>query len=330
MKANNNSFLISKQSSGVLKIIFELLVLIHHLYFSYTTLGQLFCGAAGPIAVAGFILLSGYGVGINYVKKGNEYCNKLLKNRLPKTYLILVVVDICYLVLYYASGNTFTDLFSVLVSVFYLPVFDGFVALSHWIYFLADLIIYYIMFLLFIKIFSKKKHALLLTAGCIFLLDIVIIIVLSIINFKTGSTRYLRACVCFPIGLTLACFNDKVVNFLKEFKYIIFATFATLGFVSCMFIDARPVSEYVTSALFALAVVSIFYGVDFKSKAISYCAELVLYVYVSHEFFLNVSYMIWPNIFKNIRAIIVLLCSVLFAMALNAIIKHFKKRPVKI
>ena len=198
---DNKNSLLSLSCTELLRVVFETMVLIHHLYLVYTSLGAVITNALGPIAVGGFIFLSGFGVGLSFIKKGDEYAEKLLKVRVPKTYLTLFIVDICYLVLYLALGGEFNNLFSAIISVFYLPVFNGFVALSHWIYFLADLLIYYILFLLFIFIFRKTKNRLLNTALVILAIDLIIIVVLSIINYKTGSSRYLSACLCFPIVL---------------------------------------------------------------------------------------------------------------------------------
>ena len=141
---SNKNSLLSLSNTNLLRVVFEVLVLIHHLYLTSTSLGSVISGALGPIAVGGFIFLSGYGVALSFIKKQDEYAKKLIKSRIPRTYAILLIADLCYLALYLATGGKFADPFSAVVSVLYLPVFSGFVPLSHWIYFLADIIVYYL------------------------------------------------------------------------------------------------------------------------------------------------------------------------------------------
>ena len=328
---NSKNDLLSLSNTNLLRVLFEALVLIHHLYIVSTSLGAVISTALGPIAVGGFIFLSGFGVGFSFIKKGDEYSNKLLKLRLPRTYAILFVVNLCYLVLYLATGGRFVSPFSAIIS--YLPVFQGFVTLSHWIYFLADLIIYYLMFLLFIFIFKKTKNRLLWTAIAILLLDLIIIAVLSVVNYQTGSTRFLRGCLCFPIGLICAAFSEKIAEIVKKHKIWLALCLSAISIVFMAMFNYRPIKEYVLPIFVVLAMVALLYGVDAKSKAIDYLSGLVIYVYVSHEFFLILSKYLFSrwhvNLHINIIGLIVFACSVLFAILLNAIVAKGKKKLVK-
>ena len=282
-----NKPLLSKSSTNALRVIFELMVLFHHLYVASTAWGDRIDILFGPVAVGGFFLLSGYGVGFSFLNKGDEYCKKLLKNRIPKTYLIILIADLVYLGLYYYMGNSFENFFDLAISVLYLPVFSGFVALSHYIYFLADLIIYYFMFLIFVRIFKKAKNPLFSTALAIVLVDLVIIAVLTVINAETGSNRHLRACVCFPLGLLLACTlkEKNVVEWLKKFKWVLAISLIAVGSVIYALTNDVSILEYLLPILFAFAMIALFFGVDFKNKIIDYASQAVVYVYVSHEFF---------------------------------------------
>ncbi|MBR3864307.1 MAG: acyltransferase [Clostridia bacterium] len=328
---DSKNSLLSLSCTELLRVVFETMVLIHHLYLVYTSLGAVITNALGPIAVGGFIFLSGFGVGLSFIKKGDEYAKKLLKVRVPKIYLTLFIVDLCYLVLYLALGGEFNNLFSAIISVFYLPVFNGFVALSHWIYFLADLLIYYLLFLLFIFIFRKTKNRLLNTALVILAIDLIIIVVLSIINYKTGSSRYLRACLCFPIGLICSAFNEElsfVVKGSKPILLVVLSLISVFTITICIIpsVNSDPIKEYVLPILAIFALVVILCGVNFKSKFISYASSLVLCVYVSHEFFLNLFQELLPMLHRNIIGLIVFVCSVLFAIAINSVIKYLKKK----
>ena len=322
---NSENSLLSLSNTKLLRVVFEAMVLIHHLYLVYTSFGGAITNDFGPIAVGGFIFLSGFGVGFSFIHKGDEYAKRLLKLRVPKTYAILLIADLCYLVLYLATGGKFNNPFSAIISVLYLPIFSGFVPLSHWIYFLADLLIYYLMFLLFVFIFKKAKNRLLLTAVTILIIDLIIIAVLSVINYQTGSLRYLRACLCFPIGLICAVFGGKLYEIVKKHKILLAITLSAILILVSVFLDYRPIDEYVLPIFAVLTLVVILCGVNTKCKALDYLSGLVIYVYVSHEFFLLLTRHILStlntNLHRNIIGLIVFACSMLFAVSFNAIVK---------
>ncbi|MBE5754194.1 MAG: acyltransferase [Clostridiales bacterium] len=324
-----NKSLISRSSTSALKIIFQVMVLFHHLYLCSTEFGRHVSAMAGPVAVGGFLILSGYGVGLSYKKSGEEYSHKLLFKRVPSTYLMLFITNICYLALYFYMGSKFDNLFDLAVSVLYLPIFDGFVALSHYVYFLADLIIYYIMFLLFSHLFRKQKNGLTITAAAMCAVLIIVIIVLSIINAKTGSSRYLRACLCFPFGLTCACFDQPLVKFFKKFKWFIVAILFIVGVIVYWFGANKTANEYAVPVLVGLAIVLAFSGCEFKSKIIEYFASLMLYVYLSHELFRELLIYEFPNMHQNVRAIIVVALSLLIAIIITTLINFISKKSKK-
>lgn len=326
MSPLQNNTLITRSSTNLLKVIFELLVLFHHLYVPLTNFGLRTSHILGPVAVGGFLVLSGFGVGINFLNKGKEYSSKLLKNRVPTIYLMLFITNLCYLFLHYYIGNDFENAFDLIISVLYLPVFNGFVALSHYIYFLADLIIYYFLFLLFSKILSKNKNTLLLTAICILIVNCLIIAVLTYVNLTTNSTRYLRACLCFPVGLLLANFNVQLCKAIKKLKWLFaFALFA-IGVLLYVFIDCISLHEYILPIILASSIIIAFYGFDFKSKIIDYFAKLILYIYASHEFFREFFIYKFPQVDPNVRLVLVVLLSLAVAVIVHAIVNVIGKR----
>ncbi len=329
MSQLTNNSLITRSSTSILKIIFEIMVLFHHLYVTQTVFVGHVSSLAGPVAVGGFLVLSGFGVGINFQKSGKEYCSKLLKKRIPSIYLMLFITNLCYLFLHYHTGNSFESAFDLIVSVVYLPFFKGFVALSHYIYFLADLIIYYFAFLIFSKIFEKKKNALFLTSIAILILNLLIIAVLTYINVNTGSSRYLRACVCFPIGLLLANFNGQLCKIVDKFKWVLALGLFALGVLIYAFAGSKSMIEYLLPVLFSLFIITAFYGVDIKSKVIDYFAKLVLYVYASHELFRELFIYNFIEVSPNIRLVVVVVLSLVFAIIIHTIVNAIVKMKAK-
>lgn len=284
MKAvyNNNS--ISRASTNLLKIFFEALVLLHHLTEPSTEFGKMVDGLIGPVGVAGFLFLSGYGIGISFKNKGQKYVENLCKKRIPRMYLIIVVTDLFYVILFLLKGNKFENLLGLVSSILYIPLFSSYVTLSHWLYFVADLAIYYVMFVVMAMLLKKCKNRLRASAFGVLCLDAILIIVLSIINAKTGSSRHMRACLMFPLGLFFADLGKNSTNFIKVNKYKFSAITFVLGCLFC-FIDSPSLSEYLITSLFALTVISLFLGVEFKSDVVDVVSKHVIFVYLSHEFF---------------------------------------------
>lgn len=315
---SSNHSLLSHSNTALLRVIFEAMVLVHHLYATYTALGAVITNVFGPVAVGGFVFVSGYGVGCRFTQKNDEYTKKLIKNRVPRTYAMLLIVNLCYLGLFLATGGKFDNLFSAIISVLYMPVFGGFVALSHWIYFLADLIIYYLLFAVFISLFKNTKNRLLWTAVAILILDLVIIAVLSAINFQTGSSRYLRACLCFPIGLLCAAFSEKIAETVKNNKTILALCLSVVSIASVAFFNYRSINEYALPVFAVLALVIMLYGVNTQSRVVHYLSGLVVYVYVSHEFFLIVCQNLFSTLHRNMIGLIVFACAMIFAILLNS------------
>ena len=322
---NSQKNLLSLSNTALLRIVFEMMVLIHHLYRTSTYCGSVISAVLGPIAVGGFVFLSGYGVGFQFLQKREAYVGRLMRSRVPRIYAILLIANLCYFALYLAIGGGFSNSFSAVISVLYLPVFKGFVALSHWIYFLADLIIYYLLFSSLTFIFRRAKNRLLCTAITILILGLVIIAVLSVINYRTGSSRYLRACLCFPVGLLCAAFNEKLAEIVKKYKLILAIAFAAITVLIKMFLNYVPIEEYVLPIFAVFTLVVLLYGVNTESKAITYLSGLVIYVYVSHEFFLNVLRLLFTGMRHNVLALIVFTCSMLFAIMLNFVVRTVRK-----
>ena len=288
MNLRNDKKLLPLQTANLLRIIFELLVLIHHLYSTQTPTGSALSSIIGPAAVAGFLLLSGYGVAISFMKSGDSYLSQLLKKRIPSTYLQILTVDILYFTLYYLTGNKFDTAIGAISSILYLPVFKGYVALSHWVYFLADLLIYYVIFFILMKLLKKKKNRLELTAKINLIICAVIIIVLTIINSTTGSSRYLRGCWLFPCGILLACYEKQIVKFLNDYKFVVLGVLAFLFVtLSATLYDVQIAREYVICAIstFLAITITFTFNVEPKAKFVSFLSDHVLFVYLSHEYF---------------------------------------------
>ncbi len=329
--ALTNKSLVSKSTTNFLKVLFESLVLAHHLYLPSTVIGGEISTVMGICAVAGFLFLSGYGVGMQYQKKGDAYISHLIKKRVVFNYLLIIIVNMCYLTLFIMKGGQFKSFIGALCSLLYLPFSKDYVTLSNWVYFIGDLLLYYVLFCVFAKIFAKRKNPLKKSALAIIYLGVIAVVVLSLINKSTGSLRFLRACFMFPIGLLCAHYNDRLYDFVeKNRKKCIINLSVAFILVWFASLFGRSISEYFTADFVVLIFICFFLGNNKERPFFDKTSRLVLIVYLSHEFFFKM-YMHYMGKYlpQNRISILVFLTTIGFAVLLRLIVDTIANKMKK-
>ena len=308
-------------ATKVLHIFFEILVLIHHLQPNFSAFHTRVIVALGPIAVAGFLLTSGYGIGVKLREEGDAYRNRLLTRRAPMMYLRLFLTDLCYLTPFFLIGNHFTGALSAISSILYLPFLPQFIALSRWVYFIADLLVYYLVIGLFATIFRKRKNAYFLTLLAYLITLIILIVVLSVINSKTGSSRYMRGAFLFPIGFAIAGVEKKVFEkkITPLMKWLTCVGLLAVGVILFLFTDSSFVHEYILPIPFVLAAAVALLGCDPKGKVLTYFSGLVLGVYLSHEGYYRIFLHFFPSMNPWLTMLFVILCALATAVIIDGI-----------
>lgn len=331
MKTCNKTRLpvITKSANNLLKILFEAMVLIHHLSIFSGFLGNTVTGILGPVGVCGFLFCSGYGVGENYKVKGFDFSKKLLLKKVPHFYFVIIITNAFYLIAYLINGNSFESVFSAVGAVLNLHAISGVPRLSHWLYFINDLMIYYIMFFLASYLFRKRENTLLPSAIFILTLQTVIIVILTIINEKTGNSMSLRGCILFPLGLLTSYYNNKIVKFLKNFKGVLIFGLLSVGILFLTLFDDLIFNEYITSALFALSVCASVFKLNPKSKGLNFAGKLVIYVYLSHEFFWKTFNNLMPSLSHELIIVLTLILTISVSLIINLVVETLKKLKTK-
>lgn len=313
--------LISRSATSVLKIFFETLVLFHHMYHPQTELGSIINGLIGPMGVAGFMFLSGYGVGVSFMKKGDGYLKSLAGKRIPRMYLTVVIADLFFLILFYLTGNTFPSAIALVSSVLYVPIFSGSTILSRWIYFMMDLAIYYAVFVLIAYLARKRQNRLAYTAGVMIGLEVILILVLTAVCNVTGNNVQMRACLLFPLGLLAANYEKAILPAVRKHKFAISAILLALAVFFIKYISFHLTREYVICGLLAGSVMALFVGVEINSKAVEVAGKHVVYVYLSHELFYKLMVYQMPNLHSVAVMATVFLCTIAVAVVAHRICK---------
>ena len=308
-------------ATKVLHLFFEILVLIHHLQPNYAPFHTRMIVALGPIAVAGFLFTSGYGIGVKLRDQGDPYRHRLLTCRAPTMYLRLVLTDLFYLIPFFLLGNHFSGALSAISSVLYLPFFPQFVALSRWVYFIADLLVYYLVIALFATIFRRRKNGYYLTLIAFLVALITLVVVLSVINLKTGSSRYMRGAFLFPLGYAIAGVEKKVFErrVTPTIKWITCAGLLAVGVGIFLLTENSFVCEYLMPIPFVLAAAIALLGCDPKGRVLDYFSGLVLGVYLSHEGYFRIFCHFLPSVDPWLRMLYVILCALATAALIDGI-----------
>ena len=202
--------LFTRKTSTILKGVLCIFVLLHHLLRTNNFFVDSILNALGPIAVGGFLLLSGYGLIVNYKQHGMSYLKKVLFKRIPLTYLLVILTNLIYLTIYIFTEPVTLSTLNIITSIFYISFSKNFIFLYSWIYFLVDLLIYYFCFvIIFMIIESFKKLKQKPKIGAIVYFIIVFIIYLSV-SLVIQKPLGQRAIFCFTLGLTIGAFEDKI------------------------------------------------------------------------------------------------------------------------
>ena len=161
---------LTKGNTDCLKGILAICVLLCHLWGSLVQENaSLVSGIAGRglgvvmmslgyLAVSMFFFLSGYGLMVQYKKRGETYTKSFLQKRVLPLYLLCVIL----IVFYWGARTVFGESVSVgdLVRSFF---FGGTVISKGW--YLQSILVWYLLFYVCFRLVKKENHQLLALLG---------------------------------------------------------------------------------------------------------------------------------------------------------------------
>ncbi len=321
--SNNEMPLITKNTSIALKGVFILMVLLHHLLNVNNHIVDTMLSCFGVFAVAGFFFLSGYGVMLNYTKTSNDYLKKFAFKRIPYVFMLLVVTSSIYLV-YYCISNSFTpNVWQVLSTIFYITSSPAYIKVYSWIYFLTDLLYYYLIFLvlaLFVNLIKLKDKT--FWISIIYISGLVLFYL--IYYFIAGTLLDMRAFFCFALGILFSKFSPQIFNFIQKNKIVCIVVSAIL-FLAVYILKVYSIDLKQTMAIaFCLFFVTLFASVDIKNKVVLFVGKISLYVYLSHGMFYYI-FRDHVQIDSYLRCLIVIVSSIALSIALYYLVNIIKK-----
>lgn len=313
-----NPGFISKDNTNLLRGVCVLLILIHH--FSQQLFDVSYLKPfkyIGVFAVALFFFLSSYGMTVS-LTKNPDYLKNFLFKRFSKIYipyLIINTITLIIMVLFYDASYTILD---VVLFV------SGFKLIDASLWFVHRILIYYIVFYLSFKFFSKKKALI-----SVFLFTIVYCVICF--QFGRGIWEF-RTAFSFPLGILFGLYHNKIYK-LATSNYIKITALCALCFFSTVYLygftDVYPLITSALTAVFSiLLVLLLLMKVNIVSKPFSFLGNISYEIYLVHMKVLVISYSI-VHITQSYFLYVYLGIVVLVAFLFNKMLKLNVQRKLQ-
>ena len=216
-KSFYNEYL-SLQSGNMLRGLFALVIVYHHLAQSTTEglLFQLFTHA-GYLVVAVFFFFSGYGLQKKYIAD-ETYSHQFLLRRLLTVLIPYIIMNFIYW-LWNGVNGTFYSLKYILKT---LVNGSPFVKKS---WYIICILLFYIVFYVLMRI-CKRHYVWMISGACLY--NLIWIIICHSLSYGTWwySTSHLLI-----VGMIWATWEDEITEILKKY-YIVFTSIAG-GYFYC-------------------------------------------------------------------------------------------------
>ena len=303
---------LSKDCTGILKGIFAVVVIFHHL--SQRTGGglvfPLFQGV-GYLAVAVFFFASGYGLMVSFAKKGEAYSKHFFRHRLPPVLLPFIVILILYKIYFlFYEGKSIQYLWEKLIWE------------SNTWYVIA-LLVLYIFFGLSIKLLKKPEKiiaamfagTLIYCCACFFIIR--------------DQFWWYNSCFSLNLGLIFGLYGKSIDSFIKRnWIGFLLGTSALLAvkFTFAEGLQKQQFYQVVTyqeaALLFCLLIVLISMKIKIGNKVLSFLGDISYELYLFHGLIILAARSWLINIQNNLLfSAVVIFASIPIAFGLHKLFK---------
>jgi len=327
-KGKNNYWedYLSKENTLMLKGVFSIVVILHHLSQRFTPLTTLYkyFNYAGPWAVMMFFFISGYGVMYNWINKKNYD-----KGFLIKRFKAIIPLYLIAIIIYWIVNEILNHHYSIFGVVH--SMIDGSPIVLHSWYILV-ILAFYVLFCLQMKVFKKNYlliiiSSVILCCGCVLLR--------RYLNYGGWWSDYIFS---IPLGMAWALYKERIDNIIQR-HYWIFLLFSFLMFIvswRCSFENAILYylfnyggKLYRQSMFFPITVMLICMKLKIGNKALEHLGKISLETYIFHGLF---SSLVFTDLgLQNsiggglLYSIVSITCAIVFASIVNLLYTKVKK-----
>lgn len=271
-KTEGDAAILDSKSTTCIKGVLCIYVMFHNLGLDLDNswFKELVCEHTGGIGVGLFFFLSAFGIIRSYQREGNRYLPKLLFVHIPKIYLLSVFINLLTYFSFMRGGFEPYDLF---LRIFNFDIFNGFNRINRHGWYIATIILLYLIFALVYFACSKlKTEKKFIIAGIIMSAVAIGARIVALIADNGGM--YTREITAFATGCVYATFYDQI-NALanKYFKpgLIISSIAFAIGFV---------VAEPLATHMAALIIIFVSQRFTYYSKITHFFGKICLGVYL--------------------------------------------------
>lgn len=315
--------LFSKQATVPLRGLLAIDIVLHHLSLRLVEaspdchwIWSQFSFWGAPI-VAVFFFLSGYGLMVSLITKGQKYLDGFLKKRLLKIVLPLVLCSIVF-------EATSITLWGGQIADFrkdwpFLP--------NCW--FCVTIIIYYFAFYIAALLFKSSPIK---VAYSMWLFSLVYVFLFKVMDF---SSWWYQMVLSINIGMTLAYYETAIRNVLYKYKRTIvlllfLLTLLSAYWASCSKTDNFPVGMMVLSLVIGLLIYSLLCLRPIKSnRLLTFFGKHSFEIYLIHGAVISVlfgmAYTYIPR-WWHVFTILTFLATFFFAWILRKVMKVVNQR----
>lgn len=319
-KGKNNYWedYLSKDNTLMLKGIFSIVVILHHLSQRFSPLPMLFkrFDLAGSWAVMVFFFISGYGVMYSWINKKN-YDKGFLIKRYKRIVPLYIFATFVYWITYKLLDTHYS-----LKEIFHLTFIKGSPIVIHSWYIIVILVFYFFFYLL-MKVFKRNYLAIIVSS---FFLCFLWIEIRKVLNY---GPWWSISILSIPIGMLWALYKEDIEKIVHRF----YLPTLILSFVAFIFSWKYKLNNplfyylfeyggnaYRQSLFFPITVILICMKFKFNNKALKHLGTISLETYLFHGLFVNLIFVKTglPETDPLLYSLISILCSI----ALSSVI-HF-------
>lgn len=276
----------------------------------YDAIGYKIIGLIGQLMVTTFFFFSGYGIHESVKKKGEQYINQFFNHRFIPTYTNWFFAILAFLVLNIIMQNSMT-IEQVLLS------FIGWESIGNSNWYLFDIFVLYIFFMISFNLFKKDKMRI---YGITFL-TILFIIALSF--FREGY--WYNTLLCFPLGMFYSYYKEKIDQTIMKNNKKYFVYFVCILMLFCSSFLVYNVIHIemllnIVSCFFVLFISIFLMKFELKSQILYWCGKNLFWIYILQR----IPMIILKDVFSNYN--IYFISCFIITILMVFIIDFLKKR----
>lgn len=294
MKEFNKDYL-WKGNTTIVNGFFIIIVFFSHLRWYLVSennleLLNLILDCFWQLMVTTFLFFSGFGIYESVKKYKDEYINTFFKKRFLKTYINRSVAIILFLIVNILLNNELSFYQTFLAFTWWESIWN-----SNW--YMFDIFILYIIFILSFKFNSNKRNSL--------YVFVIYTILFCIFLMIYKESRWYDTLFCFPLWMLYSKYKNRIDNYLMKnnrrylFVFIFFIIAFISSYVLFYYINKNmniDVLFNIVSFLFIINICLLLMKFSLKCRVLKWLWENLFWIYILQR----IPMIIFQSYFTNI------------------------------